>query len=292
MRARGLLLIAGASLALAAAAGAVLWAGEYLTRPARSAAPADIAWPELQPLRFRSASGVDLSAWFVRGRDGAGAILLLHGVRENKQTMLARARFLHRLGFSLLLPDLQAHGESTGERITFGYREAADVAASVRKLQELAPRERLGALGRSLGAAAIVFSEAQPLLAASVLESLYPSIDAAVANRLRIRFGALGPWLAPLLLVQIEPRLGVRPEQLRPIDRLARFRHPVLLVHGTEDRHTPLDEAERMLAALPAEKESFFVAGAAHLDLHRAAGEAYEQRIGSFFARHLRESVK
>jgi len=186
--------------------------------------------------------------------------------------------------------DLQAHGESEGERIAFGHREAADVAASIRKLRELAPEEHIGALGRSLGAAAIVFSDVQPLLAATVLESLYPTLDGALAHRLRIRFGALGPWLAPLLLVQLEPRLGVRPEQLRPIERLALFRHPVLLAHGAADRHTPIDEAERMFAALPAEKESFFVADAAHVDLHRAGEDEYERRIGAFFIKHLRKS--
>jgi pimeloyl-ACP methyl ester carboxylesterase len=98
--------------ALVLFAGAVLWAGEFLTRPVR-ASTGDLS-PELQAhsLTFESKSGAKLSAWFVSGSPGTGAILLLHGIRSNKGAMLPRARFLNALGFSVLLVDLQAHGES------------------------------------------------------------------------------------------------------------------------------------------------------------------------------------
>jgi len=61
----------------------------------------------------------------------------------------------------------------------------------------------------------------------------------------------------------------------------------VLIVHGTEDRHTTLLEAERMFAAIPEPKEFYTVRGAAHIDLHTYASEEYEQRIVSFFAHYL-----
>ena len=207
----------------------VFWAGDFLTKPARASTGVPDPALHARSLTFDSVSGVKLSAWFVPGSSGAGAILLLHAVRSNKRTMLPRAQFLSALGFSVLLVDLQAHGESEGERISFGYREAADVHASVEKLRELAPGERVGVLGTSLGAASLLLSDVQPLLAAVILESLYPSIEEAVANRLHIYFGAVGPWLSPLLLAQLSPRLGVTPAQLRPIQRVSLLRCPYWL---------------------------------------------------------------
>jgi hypothetical protein len=44
--------------------------------------------------------------------------------------MLPRARSLKEPGLAVLLIDLQAHGESEDERISFGYREAAEVRAA------------------------------------------------------------------------------------------------------------------------------------------------------------------
>ncbi|RPI46020.1 MAG: alpha/beta hydrolase [Betaproteobacteria bacterium] len=274
----------------ACAAGAVLWAGNRLTEPARAGTGLPDPALGARSLRFPSASGAALSAWFIPGSANAGAVLLLHGVRSNKRAMLPRARFLRALGFSLLLVDLQAHGESGGEQISFGHREAADVSAAVRKLRELAPGERIGVLGTSLGAAAIAFSDVHPLLSAAVLESLYPSIEEAVANRLRIRFGPAGPWLAPLLLVQLNPRLGVSAEQLRPVDRVGLLGCPMLLVHGSEDRHTTIEEAERIFDRIRAPKELHVVQGAGHSDLHAQGGKGYERRVGEFLVRHLRSA--
>jgi pimeloyl-ACP methyl ester carboxylesterase len=162
--------LAGLGVAFGVAA---YWAGDFLTKPARSntgALPADL---DGQSLMFSSASGGRLSAWFIPGTASQGAVLLLHPIRSNKRTMLSRAKFLKRQGYSILLVDFQAHGESEGDRITFGYREAKDVEAAVEKLHELAPGEKMAALGVSLGAAALVLSDAHGSLSAVVLESPY-----------------------------------------------------------------------------------------------------------------------
>lgn len=281
-------LVAGVIAVLGLSVAGVFWAGDYLTRPARARTGVPDPALDARALVFDSLSGVKLSAWFIPGSPGAGALLLLHSVRSNKRAMLPRARFLRVLGFSILLVDLQAHGESEGERISFGYREAADVRASLEKLGALAPGERMGVLGVSLGAASLLLADVQSQLAAMVLESVYPSIEEAVSNRLQIYFGRVGPWLSPLLLAQLRPRLGVTPEQLRPIERASLIRCPLLHVHGTEDRHTTIEEARRLFAAASEPKAFYSVGGAAHEDLHAFGGNEYEVRVGDFLVRHLR----
>jgi fermentation-respiration switch protein FrsA (DUF1100 family) len=59
------------------------------------------------------------------------------------------------------------------------------------------------------------------------------------------------------------------------------------LLHGTRDQHTSIDEARAIFAAASAPKDLWEVAGAAHVDLHRYAGEEYEQRVEEFLARYL-----
>ena len=273
---------------LVAGSAAALWAGHVLTRPARSPAIAPPAELPVRVLSFRSDSGVRLRAWFVAGQPGAGAVLLLHGVRADKRSMTARARVLNEAGFAVLLLDLQAHGESEGDRITFGYREARDVTAAIERLALLAPGERIGVLGVSLGAAAAVLSDARSRYSALALESLYPTIEEAAASRLRMRLGTVGAWLAPLLLWQIEHRLGISRTALRPIDHVGALTAPVLMVHGSVDLHTPLTEAQRIYARIRAPKSAFIVEGAAHVDLHRYAGREFERRLVDFFSTHLR----
>jgi uncharacterized protein len=127
-------------------------------------------------------------------------------------------------------------------------------------------------------------------LAAVVLESPFATIEESLSNRLRIHFGAVGPLLTPFLLAQLEPRLGVSPSQLRPIDRIPMLRSPLLVVHGTEDRHTTFEQAQRLYANAVQPKEFYAVKGAGHIDFHAFNPRAYEERVGRFLSRYLRNA--
>lgn len=277
-----------AALALAAAvvlaAGAVFGAGEILSSPAQRAVgdpPAELsATPVLIPYR-----GGRVAGWIARG-DKSGAVLLLHGVRADRRQMQARALFLNRLGYSVLLIDLAGHGESPGKRITFGAREADGVRAALAYLRRNLPGERLGVIGASLGGAALLLSK--PVLDAAVLEAVYPTIDEAVANRLRLHGGAPATLLAPLLLHQLPLRTGVPLSALRPVDAIAQLSAPVLVIGGAEDRHTGAAETRRLFAAARGPKALWIVDGAAHVDFHALARADYERKVGDFFAAHLR----
>ena len=202
--------------------------------------------------------------------------------------MLDRARFLHAAGYTVLLFDSRGHGESGGERVTFGYLESLDARAMLGFLRRQAPGERIGVIGVSLGGAAVLVG-AQPLgVEALVLEAVYPSLAEAIDDRLTIRLGRFGPPLAPLLTLQLGPRLGFGADDLRPIDGIERVGAPVLIIAGTADRHTTLAESHRLFARAQPPKELWEISGAAHVDFHRAARTEYEGRVSRFLARALR----
>ena len=101
-----------------------------------------------------------------------------------------------------------------GDAITIGWRERFDVIAAVRSPKRAVPGEPIGILARSLGGAATLLALPELDIDAVILESVYPTLDAAVNNRLPMRLGPIGPKLSPLLLMQLPPRLietGVPP---------------------------------------------------------------------------------
>jgi alpha-beta hydrolase superfamily lysophospholipase len=202
--------------------------------------------------------------------------------------MVDRARVLNAAGYSTLLIDFQGTGESPGDAITFGWRERLDVLAAVQALQQALPDEPIGIIGVSLGGAATLLAAPTLEVQGVVLEAVYPSIDVAVQNRLRMRFGSLGVALSPLLLAQLHPRLGVRPSDLKPVDRIALLRCPVLVIGGTADRHTTVADTQRLYAAAVEPKDLWLIPNAAHVDYLRAAGDAYRQRVLAFFDHALR----
>jgi fermentation-respiration switch protein FrsA (DUF1100 family) len=234
-----------------------------------------------------SLSGASLAAWLLVPENPVGAVVLLHGVRANRGDMLPRAALLWRSGYVVLAPDLQAHGESTGDRITYGHREAADAESCLRYLRSQYPGLRVGGVGVSLGGAAFVLSGDRGHPDALVLEAVFPSLAEATDNRVAMRVGGLSRLLTPLFLLQLEPRLGVSPDKLRPVDSIGEVHCPILVVSGTADRHTTEAQTRALFAAARDPKELWLVPGATHDDLYRFDPEGYAAHVIDFLDRHL-----
>ena len=260
-------------------------AGWAASRPFMAHIGSPPASLDAEPVTFSSQSGSAIHGWFSSAPSARGAVLLLPGVRANRLSMVRRAEFLRRAGYSTLLIDFQATGESEGEAITFGWRERFDVRAAVQYLNTRMPGRPVGVIGVSLGGAATLLAAPSLHLDAAVLEAVYPSIDRALVNRLEVRAGPLGRVAALLLLLQLRPRLGVSPDDLKPIDHIAQIDCPLLIVAGTADRYTTMDDTQLLFAAAREPKEVWTIQGAAHVDFFEFAGDVYRQRILAFLAR-------
>jgi len=266
----------------------VWFAGNILSAPANQSIgnlPSDLAGRDVQ---FSSDSGATIHGWFIPGRKGAGAIVLMHGVRANRLSMVDRARFLSQAGYSVLLFDFQAHGESTGEHITFGYLESRDAQAALSFLRANAHDEKIGVVGVSMGGAAALLASPPLAVNAMVLEMVYPTVNQAISNRLTMRLGGWAGILTPLLAWQLKPRLGIDAEALRPIDHVGKIAIPKLFIVGGEDRHTTMEESRQMFNAASGPKELWVVEGAGHVDLYAASKRDYERRVLDFFERQLK----
>jgi len=267
--------------------------GHQLSRPAHTTIgppPADLG---AEAVTFQSGSGATIRGWFITGRPGGGAVVLMHGVRGNRLPMMPRARMLRDAGYSVLLFDFQAHGESTGSRITFGHLEGRDAAAAIDFVRKRMPGGKVGVIGVSLGGASALLAPAPLAIEALVLEGVYPDIDAATANRVN---DTLGPWLGPLLSKPLAwvlalvsaPLLRIAPADLRPIDQMAEIRAPLLMLIGARDTYTTVEETRAMFARAPEPKSLWIVDGAGHVDLHDHAPEQYRARLSDYLSHHLR----
>jgi alpha-beta hydrolase superfamily lysophospholipase len=269
---------------LCGAVGVLYGLGWALSRPV----PAQMGPPppslNAEAVTFPSQSGSLIHGWLSRSPAAPGSVLLLPGVRANRLSMVRRAEFLRRAGYSTLLIDFQGTGESAGEAITFGWRERFDVIAATQYLRAQIPGQPVAVIAVSLGGAATLLACPPLALHGVVLEAVYPSIDRAVVNRLRMRMGPFGPVVAPLLLVQLRSRLGISANDLKPVEHIGGIGCPVLLIGGTLDQHTTVADTGMLFEAAREPKELWLIPDAAHVDFLEFAGDAYRRRILSFLA--------
>jgi len=240
-----------------------------------------------QTLSIQSGSGARLVCWLLVPDAPRAAVVVLHGIHANRVDMLDRAKMLWQAGFVVLVPDFQGHGESTGDRITFGYLESWDAEACLRFLRARFPNLRVGAVGVSLGGASVILAGKRFNPDAVVLEAVYPTIAEALDNRLAMRVGSFSRLLTPLFLLQLKPRLGISPGDLRPIDALKNLRCPVLIASGTNDLHTTVEQARALYSMANPPKELWLVPGAAHVDLLRFNPDGYKSHVLGFLENQL-----
>jgi fermentation-respiration switch protein FrsA (DUF1100 family) len=238
-----------------------------------------------------SESGSRIAAWCIPAEESEATVILLHGIRGDRRSMLGRAKLLHQAGYSVVLIDLQAHGESPGAQITIGHLEQHDVRAAVSYVRMMQPNHRIGVIGVSLGGAAALLGS--PLdVDALVLESVYPTITDAVHNRVAAQVGPLSYVLSPLLLCQLQPRLGISTRDLRPIDKMADVACPLLVASGDVDRHTTIAETQLMFESAIEPKQLVIFKGAAHIDLLNHDRQKYKEEILGFLETYLRSSPR
>lgn len=278
----------GASAALAVSASLVYWAaGSWLVTPRRYPVPPPPASLEVEELTLPGGSGVSLAAWLFLPPRPRGAVLVLHGVHASRRAMLGRAVLLRQAGFAVLAPDLQAHGASGGSQVTFGFLEAKDAAACLTYLEQRFPGLPSAGVGVSMGGAALALSGSRSRLQALVLEAVYPTIREAVDNRIAQRVGPISKILSPLLLLQLRPRLGISPDELRPVEALKKPGCPLFFLAGSADRLTTEAQTRSLYDAAASPKELWLVAGAGHADLLRFDPAGYRNRVLAFLEKHL-----
>lgn len=282
---RWALLLAG--LGVAGLGGGVVLAGLLLSAPRPSAiGPFP---PGLEPVSFTSGPDVTLRGWWLPAAGEArAAVLLLHGIGGNRWQMARRAELLRAEGYATLLYDSRGHGESTPTRVTFGAREATDAAAAVAYARTRLPGIPVGAIGSSLGGAALLLGDTPLPVQALVVESVYGTIDAALDMRLRGVLGPAGSWLAPAFLLLMPPVLGVQASDLRPVERIGQAPAPVLVLTGAADVRPTLAEARDMFERAREPKGFVVFDGVGHVDLERHAPDAYWAAVLPFLSRHLR----
>jgi hypothetical protein len=98
-------------------------------RQAITAAVRDNFHAALQDASVIASDGAVLKGWYVHPRDYNGnAVILLHGITDNREGVAGYGHLLLEHGYAVLLPDARRHGESGGELATYGVKEADDIS--------------------------------------------------------------------------------------------------------------------------------------------------------------------
>jgi pimeloyl-ACP methyl ester carboxylesterase len=238
---------------------------------------------------------ITVKAWWIAGTAPRAALVFVHGGGDDNRSLpygagLALAHDLVAHRYALLMVDLRNYGESDGtpEGITYGDLESNDVLGAVDAIAARAPGLPIGAIGFSMGGAAVLRAAARdPRLRAVVTDSAFADArDVAVAfthaaTGLPVLVAAPFVWSAEHLH---GAPLG-RGATLAAISGATL--PPVLLIHDQHDPIAPVEHCRQLAAAIPGATTWITDVSApgpfgTHIQAYRLDPAAYVAKVTAF----------
>jgi dipeptidyl aminopeptidase/acylaminoacyl peptidase len=237
-----------------------------------------------QEVWLHGESNFQLRAWYYLPKNGA-AIIAASGTEGALGQNLPPVYSLIEQGFGVLQLDSRACGRST-HPVTLGGLETQDILAGVDFLSRRPEVDRIGALGFSMGGAAVIRAAASDRRILAVVDEggfynlgddiVEPSATMSIFSRFFLYNIAWSFWL----------QTGVDPWKISPVDDIANIApRPVLLIYGEQESQSGRAELQGTTAREP--KELWIVPGVGHGQVYRVVGEEYDARLLEFFSHYL-----
>jgi dipeptidyl aminopeptidase/acylaminoacyl peptidase len=251
---------------------------------------------DYEDIAFPAADGTRLSGWLIPAdhkQDLRAVVVLCHGYPYNRTEMLPYAEFLHQAGFTTLLFDFRAMGESQGDLCSVGHHEVQDLRGALDYLAGHPQMSGLpiGALGLSLGGAVSIMTAARDTrLQAVVAEASFPTLDAALNARCRAILGPFGPSVAHPIRWWAKRWFPVSPLEVAPIREIPQIGpRAVLLIQGQRDLQVRWQDSVAMYEAAREPREIWLLPRSGHARCLADAPDEYARRVAAFFQKHLVE---
>ena len=247
----------------------------------------------IEPITFNAEDGTKLDGWVAFGSSHK-SVILLHGYRCDKRSMLREANMLYSSEITVLLFDFRHNGNSSGDFVSFGYYEKQDVAAAIHKLNTLAIQknvqnyssEHIGLFGVSNGGAtAILFAAENPnQIKSLVVDSSFKSLDSAVSQSFTNFVGLPSFPFAPITVWITELKTGISRKQIIPEESVTQITEtPIFIIHGLADETISPEDSKSIFSKANDPKQIWLVPKATHGETYNVATSEYEKRILDFF---------
>jgi uncharacterized protein len=263
------------------------------TRKVATVTPAERHMP-FEDAAVTTGDGFRLRGWWVPAQQPRATVMLVHGYKDHRGSLVGVADILHRHRYNALLLSLRAHDENDGEMISFGLREMADVDAwlhYVRGRPDVDPA-RIALFGASMGGAiGLGFAAGHREIRAVIADGAFSSVSDTAATSIRF-FTGLPPFpFAPTIIFWMEREIGGSAADLDATKWIPRIApRPVLLMQGGADTVVSPESGRKLFDAAGEPKELWFEPTVGHTQFLKMMPEQFEERVIRFLDRDFKST--
>lgn len=235
-------------------------------------------------LRLHGYIGLNLSD------DSHKYAVLLHGYSGQGTDMASFARHYYNQGWSYLIMDHRAHGQSEGKYIGMGWLDRLDIVKWIDYIIQQDPQAEIALHGISMGGATVMMVTGEPLpknVKVAIEDCGYSSVYDEFTNQLKNMFGLPSFPIIPAASCVTDIRAGYSFKEASSVRQVAKSVTPTLFIHGSADTFVDFSMLEIVYDAAVCEKEKLVVEGAGHARANAVAPELYWSTIDAFVGRYI-----
>ena len=222
-----------------------------------------------EDIYIESFDGLRLHGSLLKNGEGKKLVIQAHGFRSNPtHDFMAILPYFWNKGFSVLMVDHRAHGESEGQYITYGVHERCDIRDWVYKaLEVLGDDTEILLHGISMGASTVLMASSLDLprnVKGIIADSGFTSPYDIFVEVLEHSFKAKPFPILHITNMIAEHKANFGFKDASTIGAMTENEIPVLFFHGEEDDFVPIEMSEANFEVCKAKKGFVRIKGARH----------------------------
>ena len=216
--------------------------------------------------------------------------VVIHGYSSYPSYMGVYVKKYLELGYNVLTPSLNGHGESEEQRITMGWEDRLDLIDWINYLVQKNPNVKIILHGVSMGAATTMMATGENLpknVKAAVEDCGYTSVWDMFYNKVVETMK-----LSQFMFLDSFNRANRKYshfdfKEASCIEQLKKSKTPTLFIHGANDDFIPPAMLDKVYDACPCEKQKLLVPKAIHARSVAAEPELYWSTVTGFVEKYL-----
>lgn len=244
---------------------------------------------------IKSEDGLKLHGYEVENKNGNGNyIIACHGYSGSANDMARYAKWYYSMGYSLIIPDARAHGESEGNVRGMGWLERRDIPIWISKILTEHKEVEIALFGISMGAATVMMTSGEKLpeqVKAVIEDCGYSSAWDEFQKQLKNMFHLPSFPLMNVASLVTKIRGGYSLKEASAVNQLRNCKLPVLFIHGSKDDFVPFEMLDIVYEAAKTEKIKMAFDGAGHAMSSTKDPENYWNAVRSFLNKHMNNTI-
>lgn len=250
------------------------------------------SWLELNSVsKSIFSDGLFLHGLYAENEGSHRYAIICHGYSSKSAHMSYFAKKFYDFGFSVLVPDARAHGDSAGNVRGMGYLERRDIIKWAEEIEKADKKAEIVLYGISMGGATVLFtsgeSDLPTFVKAVIADCAYTDVYSEIANTVRsyVPIPTFPVVDAASLVCRI--RGGYSFKEASVTEAVTRSTTPTLFIHGSADTFVPFSMLQEIYNSAACEKDILVIEGATHARSATHNPEVYWGKVEEFTEKYF-----